>query len=153
MTPKTEIRYSWIYNKIFNKDFTRQDFIKLKDDCKKFEEVYNKYITKILELIEENHKKEWMYKFIPIYILRDAPKSFSDPLTVKYAENENMMLVILTHELLHNNFVGKWDFKNSEDLHKYMEPILNKIISKLPLDLSEELRLFNEKTMNLAKTK
>jgi len=151
MKTKTELRYSIVYNKMFNEKFSREDLIKLKQDSEKFEKLYNKYIDQILELIEKYHKKEWNYEVIPIYIVKDAPNCFSDPLTLKYYKNEKMMLVLLAHELLHNNFTGKWKFKSSEELHKYMEPILNKIILDLDLDLKKELEIINKKTMELAR--
>ena len=50
-----------------------------------------------------------------------------------------------------NNFAGKWKFKDSEELHKYMEPLLNKIINELKLNMKEELKIFNKKTMILAR--
>jgi len=149
MIPKTVLRYSSIYNKQFDKNFSFKDLEKLKKDCKNFEKLYKQNIKEILELIEKYHNKKWKYKFIPIYIVKDN-KSFSDPLTLKYKENSKLMLVILAHELLHNNSFGKKKFKNPKDLHKYMEPILNKIISGLSIDLSEELKIFNKRTMALA---
>ena len=135
---------------MFNQEFSRTDLTKLKQDCNNFEKLYNKYVNKILKLIEKHHRKEWKYKSIPIYIVKDAPNCFSDPLTLKYYENEKMMLVLLAHELLHNNFAGKWNFKSSKELHKYMEPVLNKIIIDLNLNLEEELKILNKKTMELA---
>ena len=140
-----------IYNKMFNKEFSRKDIWKLKENCKDFEELHKKYIHKILNMIEKCHRKKWNYQFIPIYIVDRVPNCFSDPLTIKYFKNPKMMLVLLAHELLHNNFVGKWDFKDSEELHKYMEPILNKVIRDLGINLKEELKIFNEKTMALTK--
>lgn len=151
MKPKTELRYSRVYNKLFNEKFSRDNFIKLKQDCEKFEMLYNKYIHQILRLIEKHHKKEWSHQFIPIYIVKDSPNCFSDPLTLKYYENEKMMLVLLAHELLHNNFAGKWKFENPEELHKYMEPILNKVILELDINLKKELEIMNKKTMELAR--
>ena len=70
MIPKTEIRYSIVYNKMFDKNFSLKDLIKLRKYCKKFEELFNKNIDKILKLTEKNHKKEWQYHFIPIYIVK-----------------------------------------------------------------------------------
>jgi len=37
-------------------------------------------------------------------------------------------------------------FKNSEESHKYMESIVNKITRDLPINLKKELNLFNKKT-------
>ncbi len=69
MIPKIEIRYSNIYNRIFNKNFSREDMIKLKENCKKFEELYKKYIKKILSLIEKYHMKQWKYNIAKTKIL------------------------------------------------------------------------------------
>ena len=153
MIPKTELRGSLIYNKFFDRDFSRKDYLKLMKDSGKFEKLYKKYIKKILQLIEKHHNKTWKRKFIPIYIVKNTPYSFSDPLTLRYRDNPKMMLVVLAHELLHNNSFGKRKFKNSYDLHKYMEPILNKVIRALPLELKKELDTLNKKTMALTKKK
>ncbi len=142
MIPKTELRYSGIYNLLFDKSFSRKSFLKLKKDCAEFKELYRKYISKILKLIEKHHSKNWKYKFIPIYIVKNLRHSFSDPLTLRYRKNAKRLLVVLAHELLHNN-MGKKKFKNRRELHLYMEPILNKIISEIPINLRRELNLFN----------
>jgi hypothetical protein len=148
MKPKTEIRYSMPYNRMLA-GFTINDLIKLKEDSKSFVKLYKKYINKILKLIEKYHSKKWKSTFIPIYIVSDKVKSsFSDPLTITYRGHDNFSLVALAHELLHNNIIKK--FKNPRELHKYMEPILNKVILELPINLSKELDIFNKKTMALA---
>src|SRR3989344_8897686 len=118
MIPKTELRYSRVYNQILNPEFGRKDMLKLKRNFSKFEALYKKYIRKILSLIEK-HNNKWQRDYIPIYLVAKAKSSFSDPLTIKYRENEKYLLVVLAHELLHNNLRGKW--KNPKELHKYMK--------------------------------
>lgn len=144
MNPKTVIRYSWIYNRIFNPKITKEEFFQLKKDCEEFKKLYEKYINEILVSIEKIHSKKWKYKFIPIYIVKEAPNSFSDPLTIKYREDPKYLLVVLAHELLHNNIVGK-KFSNPKVLHGYMEPFFNKIIQNISIDLNKELQFFNKK--------
>lgn len=144
MIPKTKIRFSWIYNIIFNSNFSKEEFFKLKKDCIKFEKFYCKHIKEILKLMEKHHSKDWKYKFIPIYIVKDSPSSFSDPLTLKYRKNEKYLLIVLAHELLHNN-MGKKKFKSRKELHIYMELILDKIILGMSVNLKKELGLFNKK--------
>lgn len=145
MIPKTVLRYSIIYNKLFDNSFTNKKFEKLKKDFRKFEKLYNKYILGILKLIEKHHSKKWRFKFIPIYLVNNKfPMSFSNPLTIKYRKSEKYLLIVLAHELLHNNLIGL-RFKNPKECHVFMEPILNKIISELPINLSKELNLFNKR--------
>ena len=138
--PKTEIRYSYIYNKQFDSNFSYKDKNKLQRKCRKFGILYKKYIKQILKEIEKSQGK-WKRKYIPIYIVEKSKTSFSDPLTLKYQKNPKLMLVIMTHELLHNNLSKK--FKSTKELHKYMEPILNKIIKNLKINLNKELNEFN----------
>ena len=141
---KTVIRYSWIYNKQFNLEFSREDLKKLKEKCKNFEKTYEKYIDTVLKLIEK-YTKEWKRKFIPIYIVKNH-KSFSDPLTLKYMDDEKLMFVVLVHELLHNNTNKK--FQDSKKLHIYMKPILRKIINELDKNLIpalEKQEMFDRK--------
>ena len=132
---KTKIKYSWIYNKQFNPGYSREDLLKLKNKCENFESLYDKKIERLLELIEK-YSKKWSKNFIPIYIVENN-KSFSDPLTLKFWDNERIMIIILAHELLHNN-IGK-KFSNPDELHKYMKPILRKIIEELDEDLMRDL--------------
>ncbi len=145
MIPKTQLRYSRIYNHLFDEKFSKKDFVKLKKDSLKFAKLYEKNISEMLRLIEEHHSKQWKYKFIPIYLVSNASASFSDPLTItfKYNRNEKYLLIVLAHELLHNN-MGKKKFKNPKELHIYMEPILNKIILGISIDLKEDLGFFNK---------
>ena len=145
MKLKTELRYSRIYNRLFDKDFSWEKIINLRKDCEKFEKLYNENIENLLRLIEKNHLKYWKYDKIPIYIVNEKfPFSFSDPLTLKYHKNPRQMFVVLSHELLHNN-LGKKKFKNKKELHIYMEPILNSIIKEMPINLNKELDILNKK--------
>ena len=144
MIPKTEIRYSYIYNRVFDSKFLREDVFKLRKNCEGFEMLYSRHIEDILKSIENHHLKEWSYGIIPIYIVRKAEFNFSDPLTLKYIYNEKRMLVVLAHELLHNN-MARGKFRDSKELHAYMEAILDKVILDLDIDLRKELKEFNLK--------
>ena len=148
MIPKTEVRYSRIYNQILNPKFKRRDMFKLKKKFFKFEQLYKKHIKRILKLIEKNNNK-WKKEYIFIYLVDKAKSSFSNPLTIKYNKNEKFLLVVLAHELLHNNLKGKW--KNVRELHEYMEPILNKVVFELPIDLNKELNKFNNSIKKMYK--
>jgi hypothetical protein len=140
MIPKTEIRYSRIYNKILGGGIYNKNA--------KFENIYKKNISNILKLIEKHHIKKWKYKLIPIYLVNSVNKKkmggFSDPLTLKSRKDEKYMLVVLVHELLHNN-MGNKKFSDPKSLHIYMEPIVDKVVEKLNLKLDKKLALFNER--------
>lgn len=48
MIPETEIRFSFIYNKKFNPDFTFKDFTELKTKTLSFTDLVRKHIKKFL---------------------------------------------------------------------------------------------------------
>ena len=84
-------------------------------------------------------------KYIPIYIVKRPKGSFSDPLTLCYKENTKFMLIILIHELLHNNLPKK--FKTKKERHLYMSMLMPKIIEHMPLNLKEENKILDEITL------
>ncbi len=145
MIPRTLIRYSTVYNRVFDANFSKKDFLKLKKDCLKFEKLYKKHINEILELIEKYASKKWKYKFIPIYIVKTSSCSFSDPLTLRFRKDEKYLLISLAHELLHNNIrILKGKYKDRKDLHLYMESILDKVILGLDKNLEPQLKKYNK---------
>ncbi|MEM4703079.1 MAG: hypothetical protein QXP53_01180 [Candidatus Pacearchaeota archaeon] len=140
MIPKTELRYSLIYNIQFNQDFDKKDLSDLKNKCKNFEKLYTKYIKKLLQKIEK-YSGKWKREYIPIYIVESNQKSFSDPLTLKFHQDANLMFVTLAHELLHNNLKIKWSTR--KELHQFMEPLLNKIVIELNKNFESALDELN----------
>ena len=137
MKPKTEIRFSWIYNKKFNKEITVPEFIKLKTDCRDFIELYNQYIDKILNLIGKNNAS-WKREYLPIYVVDAEIKSFSDPLTIRYRNNPKLMLLILIHELIHNNLTKK--YKKPSIAHQIINNVYDRVIDELELKGFEKAR-------------
>lgn len=130
MNPKTEIRYSFIYNRTFNPEISLEEFKKLKKDSQPLVKLFLKYKEAILESIAK-HNEEWKRKYIPIYIVKAKIKSFSDPLTLKYRDNHELMFLVLIHELIHNNITKK--FKDSKSIHFYLDKIFNQVIKELKL--------------------
>ena len=122
MKPKTEIRYSIIYETILkhediNKVFSAKEYRRLEKKAEPFKKLYDKYIDKIISLIENSTRsKIWKYEFIPIYILdidlkkcytkekgkKVTWKGFGDPVTI-LLRPEKVMLYTLIHELVHLN--------------------------------------------------
>jgi len=136
MIPKTELVYSFPYNRLFNNNFTYLDLEKLKKKFSKFEKLYLKYIKQILILIEK-FNEPWKRKYIPIY-LTEKTRPISNPLTLRYEKNEKYLLVVLIHELIHNNLTKK--FTNRGELHEFISEITKKVCSELDLNLNKELK-------------
>lgn len=130
MIPKTEIIYSWIYNREWNRDKTvkvsNELFSKLKEDCKEFERLYRKHISKILKLIPSHTKKEWKKEHIPIYIVNKKGSSFHSPLTLKFHKDAKRMFFVFLHELIHNN-IDNHGFKAEDKINKLSEKIMKKL--------------------------
>ena len=137
MIPKIDLRFSFIYNKKFNSNFNLQDFTKLKNDSRPFIELFNKYIKNILHLIE-TYNEPWKREYIPIYLVSGKIKSFSDPLTLRYREDYNLLLLILIHELIHNNLTKK--YKNPSDAHKVIHKVYKKVLEELNLPNFEKAK-------------
>jgi len=127
MIPKTELIYSWIYNRELNRDktakFVKDNFEKLEIKCKEFEKSYSKNIKKILELIPKYTNKSWKKEYIPIYIVFRDESSFHSPLTLKYHKDVKKMLFVLIHELIHIN-IEEHGFKAEKEINKYANKIL-----------------------------
>ena len=108
---KTVIRYSKIYNFCFLRDYDVKELNKqwqLVQDCgKMFEPIHKKYIAKILKLIPKYTGVQWgkyCDEFIPIYIMSLYGPGFHQPLTLRIRKDPYLMLSMLIHELVHNNF-------------------------------------------------
>jgi len=87
-------------------NYSLKKFKEIKKKGREFEKLHNRYIKKIIKLIETTTKrKKWKNDFIPIYLtdtIIDDYSGFSDPLTLKIREPKKM-LHTLVHELVHNN--------------------------------------------------
>ena len=135
MIPKVEIRYSLIYNKVLNLNLKNGEFNSLKEKSKDFEKLFHKHINQILKIIQEENE-DWQREYISVYIVKANKKSFSDPLTLRYREDYKLMLLVLIHELIHNNFKEK--FRDFDELHKKIDSIFRRVIGKLKLENFEE---------------
>lgn len=143
---KTEIRYPYIYEHILNKRekmWTLKEYKLFKSKIKKFKRLHDKYIEKILKLIEKYTKnRKWQYNFIPIYLVSDKDyklgeyKGFSDPLTLRFfeKENPNILLKTLIHELVHVNLSEKIQLSRSyEKNEEIVKEITNRVYQGLKL--------------------
>ena len=128
MTLKLNFVYSWIYfeslNKHVRKDITWE---RVKELGKEFEAKYADEIKKIVEIIPEVTKLNWKEDRINVYVVEWAGISFSHPLTLKVREDLLLMLVVLTHELIHNILTEKTTKQTEIKINDYVEQIFNKL--------------------------
>jgi hypothetical protein len=148
MLPKTELKYSWMYNSVYIKDFKKENINRLKDSCKSFEGIYKKHNKEILKLIEK-HFQKWKQEYIPIYLIEKGPV-FSDPITIRYEEEAKIMLIRVLHELIHNN-IQKKKFKNDYLLHAYMDKKTKLILDELSIDLNSQFWVLEKMTEKFRK--
>ncbi len=155
MIPKTEIIYSWIYNKQWNKDLPPADFLNLYKKIEnigksKFEPLYKKYINKILNLIPKFTGYKWEESYIGIYLVKKQEvSSFSVPLTLYVCDDVSFMLTSLIHELIHLNFYPRKKIKMREPdffARRFLEDmavdlVTKKIVEKL--NLSECIKIMD----------
>ena len=141
MIPETELKISFIYGKRYDSKF-HKDYIKdIKGKFANFIKLYKENISQILKLIEKNNEP-WKLKYIPIYLTLDI-KPFSDPLTIRYEKNEKYLLVVLIHELIHNNITKR--FEDRDELHKFIQDILLKVCKEINLNLNKEIEELDRK--------
>lgn len=143
MRPKIQLRYSWMYNRLFNPNFKKDNLAQLKNKCKGFEKIYAKNINKILEIIENNFFL-WKEEYIPVFII-DSGSVFYDPITIRYDRNPKIMLIRLFHELIHLNIKNK-KFKNEYYMHKWMDERMMPLLDKIPTNLADEVHVLNRMT-------
>lgn len=143
MKPKVELKYSWMYNSLFNQDFKKGDINNLKAKCKQFEILYKKNIVQILNIIKKIFGK-WREEYIPVFII-ERGSIFCDPITIRYEENPKIMLIRLFHELLHVKIKDK-KFKNEYNMHKWMDEKMIPLLNKIPTDLTSEVHVLERMT-------
>ena len=122
---------------MFNESLTPSEFIESKNEIQEFSNLYNKYTKKILQTIEDNNNP-WQREFISIYIVFGKIRSFSDPLTIKYRKDPKLMILILIHELIHNNIRKR--YKNPSLAHKKINMIFEKVLTDMNFDGFEDAK-------------
>ena len=109
---------------------------------KEFESKYKLEINKILKIIPKVVGKPWNEKIIDVYMVDWDGPSFSHPLTLKVREDLLLMLVILTHELLHHFYIESF----SQDMMGGEEKInkdVEKVFNKLGLNIEKQLEIIH----------
>ena len=136
---KIEFFYSRVYFRHLNKyKSTKRTWDEIKKIGQDFEKKYKSEINQIIKIIPELVGKPWRRKTTEVYIVDWIGPSFSHPLTLKVREDLLLMLVILTHELLHDFYL---DEKNIEKVEEAINNNVKQIFEKVNINISEQLKI------------
>jgi len=153
MIPQLEIRMSWPYNHILADDFSYDDYRKDADkviekhkinfgkfdrSTRLFQIAFNKNKIRIPKLIEKYSGFVWRQKYIPIYLVKMTQKpSIADPLTLKFRDEIDPMLLLVIHELTHLNLPEKMQFEvNNRICEQWVNLITRNVAINLNIDMS-----------------
>jgi len=161
MIPKTEIVYSWPYIYALNLNLSKEEILalykKIRDfGEKRFKPLFNKYIDAILDTIPKVTGYKWEKNYIPIYLMSMRGQSFSFPLTIKIREDRLLMLVILIHELVHNNFyprgkekMAEPDFASRRLLEDMaVDLVTREVVKKLEIKAYKQIKISSDFSSN-----
>lgn len=132
-----EFVYSEVYFRNLNKYRSiSRNWKQVKELGKKFEKKYQPEINQIVRIIPKITGKPWRRKIIEVYPVDWDGTSFSQPLTLKVRDNLLLMLVILTHELLHDFYRDEIDIEKAEER---INEDVKSVFEKLELDAEKQL--------------
>lgn len=136
---KIEFFYAGSYFRHLNKyKSTKRTWNEVKEIGKNFEKKYKSEIIQITKIIPEIIGKSWRREITEVYIVDWIGPSFSHPLTLKVKEDPLLMLVILTHELLHEFYS---DVKNIERDEETINNNVKQVFEKLNIEVVEQLKI------------
>jgi hypothetical protein len=162
MLPRLELRLSGSYNHILSdnfsyKEYTRdanksiekfnKEFQKFKKHSKPFQKAFKKHQKIILQLIQKYSGYSWKGQQIPIYLVNMTQKpSIADPLTLKFREDIDMMLILLIHELTHLNLPEKMQLNAGNKLcEQWVNLVARYVALELKLNLNKaSMKNFSE---------
>ncbi len=117
--------YSHVYFQMLNAhkkvDRTWEEVVRL---GRSFEERYKREIKEIAETIPKVINQNWKEDVIDVYFVDWCGPSFSNPLTLKVREDLLLILVILTHELIHHFKLDKpKGYEREKQINDYVEEV------------------------------
>ncbi len=135
----------FVYSRVYFRHLTKykkanKDWKEVRKIGKEFEEKYKSEINKIIKIIPKIVRKPWRKKEIDVYIVDWVGPSFSHPLTLKVREDLLLMLVILTHELLHQFYMEDFYLDEEGNEAKINEDV-KEVFEKLGLDVKKQLKI------------
>jgi len=129
MIPKIRFEYSWIYDQNWREwiklyprwaNMKYPSTTKVRNYIKKVEKIWTKHDKKILKEMSKISGLKWGRKNITCYIV-GLCRPFSSPLTMPTYKQTDWFIDVLTHELIHNIFFQKGNFKKVERAWDYFE--------------------------------
>jgi len=126
------MKIKFVYSNIYFRSLNRHKSVattwdKVKSLGNSFEKRYSSEIIKIPSLIEKVSSKKFNEKELECYLIDWAGPSFSNPLTLKVRKDPLLMLVILTHELIHHVTGGKITPKKHQKINDLTEEVIKKL--------------------------
>lgn len=137
------MRLEFIYSRVYFRHLNQykkvsKNWDEVKEIGKRFERKYKSEINKIIKIIPKIVGKPWRKKEIEVYIVDWNGPSFSHPLTLKVRKDLLLMLVILTHELLHQFYTKDFYLDEKGNETKINEDV-KKVFESLGLNAKEQL--------------
>ena len=134
--------FSKIYNEMLNKFNPSEDsWEKIKHRGELFVQEYEKKCSEIVELIPKITNRQWNKLELDVYFVSWNGPNFSKPLTLRVRKDMLLMLVVLTHELIHNIMPEK---KSSIELENEINDYVEEIFKQLKIDIAAQIKIVRE---------
>jgi|SRR3989344_6189674 len=138
--------FSEIYNGALNKfDPSEDSWNKIRSRGKLFVEEYEKTYNKILRIIPKITGRRWNKIELDVYFVSWKGPNFSRPLTLRVRKDMLLMLVVLTHELIHNIMPERGP---SMELENEINDYVEKIFKELKIEISEQIQRVRKSSLS-----
>ena len=137
------MKLNFVFSSIYNKNLNRfnpspDTWEKVKNRGELFVKEYESLSNEIVNLIPKITKREWIGNEINVYFVSWNGPNFSKPLTLRVRKDMVMMLMVLTHELIHNIMPEK---DSSLELENEINDYVEEIFKELKIDISEQMKI------------
>jgi len=138
---KLNFFYSFVYFSQLNKfKKAKRLWPEVKEIGKQFENKYQSEINQLLGIIPKVTGKPWHNKTITVYITDWPGPSFSHPLTLKVNSDLLLMLVILTHEFLHDFYLKDKKTLGIQEVEKQINQKVEEIFKLLKINADKQIQ-------------
>lgn len=139
------VKLSFIFSEIYHNNLNRfseakPDWRKVKAHGELFVKKYANLFPRILDKIQKVTGRLYAGE-IKVYIVEWKGPSFSNPLTLKTWRDTDLMLVTLTHELLHIIFKEEGP---SPELEKKINNLVSQIFEELGINYKDQIEIMTK---------